>query len=102
MTTLVAGALAAAALPHAPGYLCPALLIAAGVVGVAFLGAYFHFGFKNADNIRSERFTLRKMEIHKGLVGDSETGLTEPDKLPESRQDVVVPAQRQLGTRDPE
>ena len=31
--------------------------------------------FKDRDALRSERFSLRKMEIEKGLYGDSDLGL---------------------------
>lgn len=39
------------------------------------LGAYLYFMFKDPDYLRSESFGLRKMEIERGIVGDSVGGL---------------------------
>lgn len=39
---------------------------------------FAHFAKVNPDSLRSERFTLSKMAIDKGLVGDDSAGLFEP------------------------
>jgi hypothetical protein len=41
-----------------------------GDVGLLAFG-YFYFMFKNPDALRSEAFSLQKMAIERGLVGDS-------------------------------
>ena len=41
------------------------------------LGAYVYLLIHDRDALRSERFTLEKIRIEKGLIGDSMTGLRE-------------------------
>ena len=43
----------------------------------AVLFAYVFCLFKDRDALRSESFSLRKMEIEKGLYGDSDMGLVQ-------------------------
>ena len=59
----------------APAWFCYLL---AGIILVAVLLFFFAYGFclfKDRDALRSESFSLRKMEIEKGLYGDSDLGL---------------------------
>ena len=59
----------------APAWFCYLL---AGVILLAVLLFFFAYAFclfKDRDALRSERFSLRKMEIEKGLYGDSDLGL---------------------------
>ena len=59
----------------APQWFCYLL---AGIAILAVLLFFFAYGFclfKDRDALRSERFSLRKMEIEKGLYGDSDLGL---------------------------
>lgn len=44
--------------------------------GVIYALGFAFFAIKNPDELRSENFTLRKMAIEKGLLGDSTVGLT--------------------------
>jgi hypothetical protein len=51
-------------------------------LGVIFFGGcYVFFMRKNPDALRSERYTLSKMQIERGLLGDSAIGLIDPDEL---------------------
>jgi hypothetical protein len=52
-----------------------ALLLFACVV--TFIGAYIFFMIRNPDALRSERFSLNKMAMERGLIGDDLTGLRE-------------------------
>lgn len=45
---------------------------------VTFIGAYLYFMFKNPDALRSERFTLNKMAMERGFIGDDYAGLSAP------------------------
>lgn len=60
----------------------PWLLISVGlallVVLAVFLGAYLYLLLRNPDALRSEHFSLSKMAIEKGLVGDNVQGLIDP------------------------
>ena len=58
-----------------------AVSITLGLVLIIFLGAYIYFLLKNPDALRSERFTLSKMAIERGLIGDSLSGLREEEVL---------------------
>ena len=71
-------------------YLEPPTWITATVVGlltlvvIAFLGAYAHFSRKSPDALRSERYSIEKMLIQRGLIGDDSSGfrkLTGDEKL---------------------
>ena len=42
---------------------------------IAFIMAYAYFALTNSDSLRTERFTLQKIAIEHGLVGDSTSGL---------------------------
>lgn len=41
------------------------------------LGAYLYLLFYDRDALRSERFTLEKIRLEKGLIGDSMSGVRE-------------------------
>lgn len=45
---------------------------------ICYLITHFYFMVKNPDALRSEKFTIEKMAIERGLVGDSATGMHEP------------------------
>lgn len=47
---------------------------------LSIIVAYFIFVFKDPDCLRSETYTLSKLAIEKGQVGDNQTGLLEPNK----------------------
>lgn len=44
---------------------------------VWYLGFYFFFALRSPDTLRSEKFSLQKMAIEKGIYGDSESGFIE-------------------------
>jgi hypothetical protein len=73
----------------APRWLLIALVSGLAACLVALLGGYFYFAFTNPDYLRSERFTLRKLEIGKGLLGDSESGMTDPVPLEAPKQVLI-------------
>lgn len=58
-----------------PGWLLVALAVATGLVLVVALVVYTYAALTKPDLLRTEHFTLRKMEIQKGYFGDSRTGL---------------------------
>ena len=51
--------------------------VAFSVVLILECVAYLYLLFKNPDALRSERYTLEKLRIEKGLVGDSLSGFRE-------------------------
>ncbi len=64
---------------------------------VLYLYAYLFFMFKDPDALRSERYSLRRMEIEKGLIGDNVSGLLDPARSRSNVLDVDV-----AGSVDPE
>ncbi len=74
----------------APDWILIALCSAIGVVLLVFLSAYIYFLFRNPDALRSEQFTLSKMAIEKGLVGDSVTGISDPRQKLAASQPVIT------------
>lgn len=85
---MVALMVAALATGKAPGWL---LVWAACLVTLALVCggvAYFYLLVKDRDALRSEKFTLDKLRIERGMVGDSARGLqqaTEPPRLIETK-----------------
>lgn len=59
----------------APAWFCYLLAGIAILAVLLFFFAYVFCLFKDRDALRSESFSLRKMEIEKGLYGDSDMGL---------------------------
>lgn len=61
----------------APAWFCYLLAGIAILAVLLFFFAYVFCLFKDRDALRSESFSLRKMEIEKGLYGDSDMGLVQ-------------------------
>lgn len=54
----------------------------AGISIILYLVAYIYFGLTDKDALRSERFSIQKMAIQKGFIGDNLTGYFKaPDTL---------------------
>lgn len=66
---------------EAPDWLFYVIICAFAAVMVTFLIAYIYLLFKDPDALRSERYSLSKMAIEHGLVGDSLSGLQEPETV---------------------
>jgi len=48
------------------------------LVFLLYAAMYIYFASKNPNALRSEKFELSKMAMERGLIGDSETGLSKP------------------------
>lgn len=59
--------------------------------------AYIYFMFRNPDALRSEGFSLQKLALEKGLVGDSISGMKTIDG---STGNLVVASQRNRGVSE--
>lgn len=44
---------------------------------ICYLITHFYFMFKNPDALRSEKFTIQKMALERGLIGDNVIGMHE-------------------------
>jgi membrane protein implicated in regulation of membrane protease activity len=64
---------------HAPFWIAGVIVAFAAVLLLAYVGAYLFFMLKNPDALRSERFTLSKMQIEKSQIGDTLHGFKSGD-----------------------
>ena len=78
------------AMAGAPFWILIAISSAFGLVLVTFIGAYIFLLIKNPDALRSERFTLSKMAIERGLIGDSQSGLTEEEVVEDTISEALT------------
>lgn len=88
---LVTAGLLASIRLNAPDWLSPLLGVGFAVVLVVEIGAYVYLLFNDRDALRSEGFTIEKMRIERGLMGDTVSGFapTSADKvLPASRSEL--------------
>ncbi|MEE6030472.1 hypothetical protein [Avibacterium paragallinarum] len=51
------------------------LLVILGIEIAAIIGAFWYFAINNPDYLRSETYTLSKLAIEKGQLGDTNNGL---------------------------
>ncbi|MCH9006243.1 MAG: hypothetical protein IH838_13270 [Proteobacteria bacterium] len=72
---------------RAPSWLLISVAAALGGILVTFVTAYVYFLFTNPDALRSESFTLSKMAIERGLVGDSLSGLRDATLLEQPKNE---------------
>ena len=86
MVAAVLGTLVTAHIAGASHSLVILLSVILVILLVAYLVTHFYFMVKNPDALRSERFTIEKMAIERGIVGDSTTGLSIP-----GRSNAVLP-----------
>jgi len=71
----------------APSWLLICLFSALGIVLLTFIVAYIYFLKTNPDALRSESFTLKKMAMELGLVGDNITGLKDASTLEHTKDE---------------
>lgn len=74
---LVAGVVSLSA-TGAQAWLLVVFAVGLAVLVVCYLVAYWFFAKTNPEMLRSEQFSLRKMEIERGYVGDNLSGLSHP------------------------
>ncbi len=65
----------------APGWLVVLLATLAAATALFFGVCYVYFMRKNPDALRSERYTLQKMALERGILGDSTTGPLTPEDV---------------------
>ncbi len=63
-----------------PEWVSISLLILLIVVVVSYLFSHFYFMFKDPDCLRSEKYSIEKMAIQRGYLGDSTSGMVELPK----------------------
>lgn len=90
MLVILVFGIAVCLLCHAPLWLVILFAVMLALLFVLSLVAFVYFARVNPDSLRSEHFSLSKLAIEKGLVGDSLAGLQpSPDFLLTDAQ--VVP-----------
>lgn len=71
---LVAGAVASARF-DASGWVLSTLVGLSGLSVLIYLAAFLFLMFRDRDALRSERYSLQKLAIERGLLGDSTQGV---------------------------
>lgn len=66
---------------NSPEWLIIFLTITMGLSILVFLFAYIYCLFTDKDAIRSEKYSIQKMAIEKGLYGDNNIGVFIEDKI---------------------
>ncbi len=79
----------------APAWLEILLASLSGSTVLFFGVCYVFFMRKNPDALRSERYTLQKMALERGILGDNTTGPLKQDEL-EAQPLRATDAERQL------
>lgn len=80
MAALLSAALVGSVTAQAKDWIQVFFAVTLGIDFLAFIAAFWFFAVGNPDALRSERFSIEKMAIERGLYGDSRTGLVEhPD-----------------------
>jgi len=74
----------------APTWILVFLVVFLSLVLLTFLGAYIFLLFKDRDALRSEQYSLSKMAIERGLIGDDVTGLLEENEQTKEIVDARV------------
>lgn len=59
----------------APAWLGITLMVLMVSIFILFVGAYIYFMRVDPDALRSEKYSLQKMQIEKGIFGDDMTGV---------------------------
>ncbi len=62
---------------NSPNWVGFTFVLFTGISILLYLISYIYFMRRDPDFLRSESFTLRKLEIEKGIIGDSLTGIVE-------------------------
>jgi hypothetical protein len=78
--TVMTGGLISAAYVDAEWWIKALFALGLWLGIVLYLSAYVYFAIKDPELLRSEQFTLSKMALEKGMIGDTEKGFVDPMK----------------------
>ena len=87
MTAILSSSSIASGVLRGPSWLTIIFGVGAALSIGLYLFAYLYLLFKDRDALRSEKYSIQRLAIEKGLFGDSTSGVIDVD---------VVPAQRAL------
>lgn len=91
---LTAGALVIGAGTGAPAWVLVVLAGLLGLFAVGMMVAFFYFAKKDPQALRSERYSLSRLAIERGLVGDDLMGLVaDTDNDDEEDKKMLPPAE---------
>jgi len=79
MTGILASASIGSAYSGAPSWLTAVFGVSSALSVLLYLFAYIFLLFKDRDALRSERYSIQKLAIEKGIVGDSSSGIIDLD-----------------------
>lgn len=73
-----------------PNWILTFLVVMLGILFLTYIGTFLFLLFSDRDALRSEQFTLSKMAIERGLIGDNVTGLIEANEKIEKILDAKI------------
>ncbi|MFC1224558.1 hypothetical protein ACFE6N_12160 [Pedobacter sp. BG31] len=76
--------LGAAMTAKADSYITIFIIVLISITSFVFLSAFVYCLFTDKDALRSESYSIKKMQIEKGIIGDSTTGI-----LPETATSII-------------
>jgi hypothetical protein len=94
LTVILAASLLTAMAFHLPPWVGITITVFLAATVLLLLSAYIFFMQRNPDALRSEKYSLQKMAIEKGLVGDDIAGLINPEKIVISSDIKQLPGQQ--------
>jgi hypothetical protein len=78
---ICAAAIVAAVEVKAPQWVVVVFVIALALTVILYLSAYVYCLFNDRDALRSETYSIHKLAIEKGYMGDSLTGILEGNRV---------------------
>jgi len=88
LALLLTGTLGAVSL-KAPNWLVILLAVEATISVGLYMYAYIYFMLNDSEALRSERYSLGKLAINKGVVGDNLAGIIEVEPSASSETSIV-------------
>lgn len=100
MLVILVGGIISARLAQAPEWVT--LMLGGLIVVVAILACafYAYFALTNPDALRSEHYSLSKLAIEHGLIGDSLTGMAERSQTPAGPTEPIITITKRLSTSE--
>lgn len=85
MTSLLASATLAAFYLNTPSWVGILFAVSTGLSVLLYLVAYIYLMVRDRDALRSEKYSLQKLAIEKGLLGDDMHGFIEPEYIAQAQ-----------------
>jgi len=93
MTVILITAILLSVFFKTPFFITTILVIFICLIILLFIASYIYFMIKDPDFLRSETYSIQKLAIERGIVGDNLLGIIERDNL--EKTEVAVNVEKQ-------